>query len=99
MDVLRWEGERLYLLDQRELPHRVEYLPCSHYRDVAAAIRQLSVRGAPAIGVAAAFGYALAAFNYPKMEKWPCRSTWKRLPGNYWQRARRPSISAGRLTR
>lgn len=64
MDVLRWEGERLYLLDQRELPHRVEYLPCSHYRDVAAAIRRLSVRGAPAIGVAAAFGYALAAFNY-----------------------------------
>lgn len=71
MEALRWEGERLYLLDQRELPHRVKYIPCTHYRDVAAAIRQLRVRGAPAIGVAASFGYALAAFNYPEGEKRP----------------------------
>jgi methylthioribose-1-phosphate isomerase len=66
MDVLRWEGERLLLLDQTELPHRVNYLSCTHYRDVAEAISKLRVRGAPAIGVAAAYGYTLAAYNYRK---------------------------------
>ncbi|HHY40773.1 MAG TPA: S-methyl-5-thioribose-1-phosphate isomerase [Syntrophaceticus sp.] len=64
MDVLRWENRQLFLLDQTLLPHRTEYLTCTHYRDVAKAISQLQVRGAPAIGVAAAYGYALAAFNY-----------------------------------
>ncbi|MDR9757477.1 MAG: S-methyl-5-thioribose-1-phosphate isomerase [Thermoanaerobacterales bacterium] len=64
MDVLRWENRQLLLLDQTLLPHRTEYLTCTHYRDVAEAISLLRVRGAPAIGVAAAYGYALAAFNY-----------------------------------
>lgn len=68
MDVLRWEGERLLLLDQTELPHRVKYLSCAHYKDVAEAISKLRVRGAPAIGVAAAYGYALAAYNYREDE-------------------------------
>jgi methylthioribose-1-phosphate isomerase len=64
MEVLRWEGQRLLVLDQTKLPHQVAYFTCSHYREAAEAIRSLKVRGAPAIGVAAAYGYALAAFNY-----------------------------------
>ncbi|MGB3912857.1 MAG: S-methyl-5-thioribose-1-phosphate isomerase [Thermacetogeniaceae bacterium] len=64
MDVLRWEKRQLLLLDQTLLPHRIEYLTCTHYRDVAEAISLLQVRGAPAIGIAAAYGYALAALNY-----------------------------------
>ncbi len=56
--TLRWENDELYLLDQRRLPHEVAYL---HVDDLSAAweaIHTLTVRGAPAIGIAAA--YALA---------------------------------------
>ena len=64
LDVLRWEDNSLLLLDQTRLPHEVEYLACRHYRQVCEAIARLQVRGAPAIGIAAAFGYLLAAVNY-----------------------------------
>ena len=59
--AIRWQGDRLALLDQRVLPQRVEWLEYSTADSVAQAIRDLVVRGAPAIGVAAAYGVALAA--------------------------------------
>jgi methylthioribose-1-phosphate isomerase len=58
---VRLEGDRVVLLDQRRLPDEVKYLECRSAADVAEAIRTLAVRGAPAIGIAAAYGYALAA--------------------------------------
>src|SRR5690606_13772583 len=58
---IRWTGTTLELLDQRKLPFAVEYLACSSSDEVAAAIRALAVRGAPAIGIAAAWGVVLAA--------------------------------------
>jgi methylthioribose-1-phosphate isomerase len=58
---VRWTGERLILLDQTLLPGRELERDYSRWEDVADAIRTLVVRGAPAIGVAAAFGVALAA--------------------------------------
>lgn len=58
---LEWQGDALQLLDQRALPHRTEYLRCPDVDAVAIAIRDMTVRGAPAIGVAAAFGMVLAA--------------------------------------
>jgi methylthioribose-1-phosphate isomerase len=58
--TLYWKGGSLYLLDQRLLPHRERYVRCRGYRDVARAIREMIVRGAPAIGVAAAYGIVLA---------------------------------------
>ncbi|MFC7301168.1 S-methyl-5-thioribose-1-phosphate isomerase [Cognatiluteimonas weifangensis] len=58
---IRWTGEALQLLDQRRLPFAVEYLDCADSDAVAAAIRALAVRGAPAIGIAAAWGVVLAA--------------------------------------
>lgn len=61
MDALIYQGECLQLLDQRQLPHRKTYLDCRDHRDVAQAIRQLGVRGAPAIGIAAALGVFLGA--------------------------------------
>ncbi len=64
MDILRWENNGLLLLDQTRLPDAAEYCRCGHYRQVARAIKELQVRGAPAIGIAAAFGYALAAVNF-----------------------------------
>lgn len=59
--TMRWSRGCLELLDQRALPERVEYVSCRRAADVAAAIRDMVVRGAPAIGCAAAFGMALEA--------------------------------------
>ena len=58
---LTWSDGRLRLLDQTRLPSEEVWLPMAGYQQVAAAIRSLQVRGAPAIGVAAAYGLALAA--------------------------------------
>lgn len=58
---LRWTGEALLLLDQRLLPQEERWVECRDATAVAVAIRDMVVRGAPAIGVAAAFGIALAA--------------------------------------
>ncbi|MGQ0546673.1 MAG: S-methyl-5-thioribose-1-phosphate isomerase [Betaproteobacteria bacterium] len=57
---LRWLGDRLELLDQRLLPDKTVYVTCRSADEVAAAIRDMVVRGAPAIGCAAAFGVVLA---------------------------------------
>jgi len=59
--TLRWTANALELLDQRWLPDRCEYLRCDSAAAVAQAIRALAVRGAPAIGCAAAYGIALEA--------------------------------------
>ncbi len=62
---LGWADGRLELLDQTELPHREVWLACATPDEVAAAIRRLAVRGAPAIGVAAAYGLVLGVANGP----------------------------------
>jgi len=59
--ILRLEPDRVVLLDQRRLPDEEVELVCRSAAEVAEAIRTLAVRGAPAIGIAAAYGYALAA--------------------------------------
>jgi methylthioribose-1-phosphate isomerase len=59
VEALRWKGDALELLDQRLLPEQVVYVTCRSAAEVAAAIRDMVVRGAPAIGCAAAFGIAL----------------------------------------
>lgn len=58
--TFRWHSQQLDVLDQRRLPHRVAYIRCRTPRDVAAVIREMAVRGAPAIGCCAAYGMALA---------------------------------------
>lgn len=60
---LEWQGTALRLLDQRQLPQTTAFLTCTTPAEVAEAIRSMAVRGAPAIGVAAAFGMALAALR------------------------------------
>ena len=67
---LRWEGGALELLDQTRLPAVEEWLTCRHPEQVADAIRRLAVRGAPAIGVAAAYGLALG-FALPLPDESP----------------------------
>jgi methylthioribose-1-phosphate isomerase len=59
--AVRWTGETLELLDQRLLPERKVFVTCRTAAEVAQAIRDMVVRGAPAIGCAAAFGLALEA--------------------------------------
>jgi len=58
--IVRLEADRVVLLDQRRLPAEEVEVECRTAAEVAAAIRAMVVRGAPAIGVAAAYGYALA---------------------------------------
>ncbi len=58
---VRWSEGRLLLLDQRRLPAVVEDVVCADHQAVARAIEQMVVRGAPAIGIAAAYGAVLAA--------------------------------------
>lgn len=67
-----FDSERfeLLLLDQRLLPGEEKFLSCGDYRDVIAAIKDMAVRGAPAIGVAAAYGCVLAARNLASEERW-----------------------------
>ena len=60
MTPLRWTGDSLQLLDQRLLPNEEKWIDCRDESDVAKAIKDMVIRGAPAIGVAAAYGMALA---------------------------------------
>ncbi|MGI6253720.1 MAG: S-methyl-5-thioribose-1-phosphate isomerase [Aminivibrio sp.] len=59
--ALYWKDDQLFILDQRMLPGAVMFLQCQSAEDVAIAIESLAVRGAPAIGIAAGFGFALAS--------------------------------------
>ena len=59
--AVRWQGDRLCLLDQRLLPAEERWIECLNAEEVTQAIRDLAVRGAPAIGIAAAWGVVLAA--------------------------------------
>jgi len=59
--TIAWKDNKVYLLDQSRLPIEVVYIECRDYLKVAEGIQKLWIRGAPAIGIAAAMGIALAA--------------------------------------
>src|SRR5580658_248082 len=65
---MRWEDGRLLMLDQRVLPGEETWLELRTHTDVVSAIKDMAVRGAPAIGIAAAYGMALAAQNGADLE-------------------------------
>lgn len=73
---VEWKNGTVVLLDQRLLPRQEVYRICRNHREVAKAIRQMVVRGAPAIGVAAAMGIALGMARAPDRE---LRKTFERL--------------------
>jgi methylthioribose-1-phosphate isomerase len=66
LKTLWWSDDALCLVDQTKLPHEEVVLTCRTYKDVAQAISRMNVRGAPAIGVSAAYGLALAAIKGPE---------------------------------
>jgi methylthioribose-1-phosphate isomerase len=70
--TMHWHGDRLDLLDQTRLPHRIEVVGCSDPEAVGRAIREMIVRGAPAIGVAAAFGVVLGARRLAHLPRAAC---------------------------
>jgi methylthioribose-1-phosphate isomerase len=59
VETIEWTDEGVVMIDQRRLPSVEEYVTCTTYQDVADHIRKMTIRGAPAIGVAAAMGVAL----------------------------------------
>lgn len=64
--AIKWQDNKLRLLDQRKLPAEVTYLECHNANEVANAIREMVVRGAPAIGITAAYGVVLAAQQHSR---------------------------------
>jgi len=62
--TLIWNKKTLKLIDQRELPFKEIYVNCKTSKDVGSAIKDMVVRGAPAIGVSAGYGVALAAIEF-----------------------------------
>lgn len=63
IETLYWENDCLYLLDQTKLPHKTEFVECKTYHETIDAIKTMIVRGAPAIGVTAAYAMALAEIH------------------------------------
>ncbi|MDH5661538.1 MAG: S-methyl-5-thioribose-1-phosphate isomerase [Elusimicrobiota bacterium] len=61
INTIRWKKGKVYILDQKKLPHKEEVIECRNYRKVALCIEKMSIRGAPAIGIASAMGMALGA--------------------------------------
>jgi methylthioribose-1-phosphate isomerase len=72
--TIQWHGDTIRMIDQRKLPNRVVWFTCRGYKDVIRGIRNMVIRGAPAIGVAAAMGLAIGARsirtkNYPTFRR------------------------------
>ena len=61
LPTIEWNGKHIRMIDQRKLPGKVEWVICKNDKDVIRAVRSMVIRGAPAIGVAAAMGLALGA--------------------------------------
>lgn len=68
-ETMVFKKDRLKLIDQRKLPGEVQYFQADDYNEVKFAISDMVVRGAPAIGAAAAYGVYLAALEYSALEK------------------------------
>ncbi|HEY6404500.1 MAG TPA: S-methyl-5-thioribose-1-phosphate isomerase [Nitrososphaeraceae archaeon] len=84
-----WKEGSVSLLDQTRLPNKLVYIRCKKYKDIVNAIKNMVVRGAPAIGVSAAFGLALAASTSKAKN---AKDLMKDLDKAYWElRSTRPT--------
>jgi methylthioribose-1-phosphate isomerase len=66
VETIEWKAEGVVMIDQTVLPREERYVTCCTYQEVATAIRDMIIRGAPAIGVAAAMGVALGVEQTPE---------------------------------
>lgn len=69
-EVIVWQDCRLNLIDQRFLPFEEKYFQCNSVQNVHDAIRDMVVRGAPAIGITAAYGTAISAISHKDTSTW-----------------------------
>lgn len=69
IETLYWKENTLHLLDQTQLPHKIEYVQCKNYQETIDAIKTMVVRGAPAIGVTAAYAMAQAEIQKQDINK------------------------------
>lgn len=67
--TIKWINGTVILIDQQKLPNKFTHIRCTDYKQVVNAIKNMNVRGAPAIGVAAAMGLALTAYNSKAITK------------------------------
>lgn len=81
MRAIEWDGNEFKLLDQTKLPFSVEYIITDDYRAITDAIKRLAVRGAPAIGIAAAFALAFASARIGTAERDAYLKELKRIAG------------------
>ena len=68
VETIQWTDGAVVMIDQTRLPLEEVFVTCRTYEEVAAAIRDMIIRGAPAIGVAAAMGVALGALQAPEAD-------------------------------
>jgi methylthioribose-1-phosphate isomerase len=74
-----WKDGAVVMIDQRALPLLERHVTCADYREVIAAIKDLTIRGAPAIGVAAAMGIALGVRNLPDFSPEAMRNSFNKI--------------------
>lgn len=79
IETIRWDNGSVVLIDQRSLPLEEKYLTCKTYQEVLTAITNLTIRGAPAIGVAAAMGIALGMRPLSDMSPADFKDTFYRI--------------------
>ena len=72
--TIEWYGKHIRMIDQRKIPGRIEWYTCKGYGDVVRAIEKMVIRGAPAIGIAAAMGLALGADSIKTVSYTPFRN-------------------------
>jgi methylthioribose-1-phosphate isomerase len=99
--IVRLEPDAVVILDQRRLPREEIELRCASAAEVADAIRTLAIRGAPAIGVAAGYGLALAAARGEDLDAaYEALASSRPTAVNLgWARGTRPRSARGRSTR
>src|SRR5450432_3303263 len=68
VETIQWTDGGVVMIDQTRLPLEETYVTCRNYEEVAAAIRDMIIRGAPAIGVAAAMGVAIGVLHTSEAE-------------------------------
>jgi len=81
--TIYWEDDSVVMIDQKALPLTERRLACRTYQDVIAAIKDLTIRGAPAIGVAAAMGIALGALGLPAETSGGMKKDFLRICGEF----------------
>ncbi|GAB4429032.1 MAG: S-methyl-5-thioribose-1-phosphate isomerase [Turneriella sp.] len=69
LSFIKTARDKIQLLNQKLLPHKIDYVTCQNGNDVAKAIKEMVVRGAPAIGISAAYGMYLTAWEASKKNK------------------------------